>query len=468
MRDQMKWLNQRLQTVYLELGRAGLLKGATEVKLQRSLFYNPQNLFEDLCAEDMLMLGFKAVRANKGAAGIDKVSVSDFEANIDKELAQLSKELQSWSYKPKPVRRVEIPKPGKKGEFRNLGIPCVRDRVVQATMKLLLEPIYEPIFSQRSFGFRPGKNQHQAIETARQIVDSGKEYCVDIDLSKFFDRIHHDRLISRMGKEIPDKRILRLIGQTLRSGVMVNGIISATSEGSVQGSPISPLLSNIVLDELDKELEKRGLEFCRFADDAQIYVKSLKAANRVMVSVTKFITNKLKLVVNEEKSQVTKSRHTKFLGMTVIGTTVAISSASMARAKMKIKELSPRNNGKPVAEDIRNFNQWYKGWSQYHKPTYFPAQFRALEAHFRRRMRAKIVKQKKRPRYLFKALKKQGIKHKTAAKTCFNNNKAWAKSSSYAMNRGFDNRWFKKQGMWTFSDKELEHWLDVGRWIWLS
>ena len=203
-----------------------------------SLFFDPQNLFEELCSEDVLRLGFKAVKANKGAPGIDKVTISDFADNISEELAQLSQELQDWCYKPKPVRRVEIPKPGKKDQFRKLGIPCVRDRVVQAAIKLLLEPIYEPLFSKQSFGFRPGRNQHQAIETARDIVEEGKEFCVDIDLSKFFDRIHHDRLLARMREHVPDKRIRKLVAMTLRSGIMENGMVKHTQEGSVQGQQV--------------------------------------------------------------------------------------------------------------------------------------------------------------------------------------------------------------------------------------
>lgn len=436
--------------------------------IQKNLFFDPQNLFEELWAEDMLKLGFKAVKANKGSPGVDNVTVEEFASNLDKELGQISKELQTWTYKPSPVKRVNIPKPGKKDEFRKLGIPCVKDRVVQATLKLILEPIYEPTFSSNSYGFRPGKSPQKAVEAARKIVENGKEYCVDIDLSKFFDRIHHDKLITRMKEQVPDKRILRLIGQTLRSGVMEDGMVSFNKEGSVQGSPLSPLLSNIVLDELDKELEKRGLEFCRFADDANIFVKTEKAALRVMTSITKFIEQRLKLVVNQEKSKVAKSRYTKFLGMTILKAAIAISAVSMDRAKAKIKQLSPRKGGKSITEDIQEFNKWYRGWAEYHKTTYYPAQMKALESHFRRRMRAKIVKQKKRRKYLHKALKKQGIKSKTSAKACFSNAKAWAMSNTYAMNRGYDNKWFKQKGMITFSDKNLEHWFDVNRWIWLK
>jgi len=216
-----------------------------------------RRLFEDLCTAHWLKAGFRYVRKNKGSPGIDGMSIKEFEGRLDEELSRLREELQSWTYQPSPVRGVEIPKPGGRGT-RLLGVPTVRDRVVQATLKLLLEPILEPLFSDNSYGFRPGRNQRQAVEAARAIVAGGKPYVIDIDLSKFFDRIGHDRLIGRLGREIPDKRILRLVGKILRSGVMAHGLYTPTTEGVTQGSPLSPLLSSLVLDELDKGLERRG------------------------------------------------------------------------------------------------------------------------------------------------------------------------------------------------------------------
>ena len=244
---------------------------------ENDLLKEEPRLFDQLCSTLYLGVAFKQVKKNKGKPGIDGITIEEFEANLDEELSQLQEELANWTYQPSPVRRVEIPKPGGKG-VRRLGIPTVRDRVVQTTLKLLLEPIFDPHFSPHSYGFRPGRSQHQAVQAAQQIVNSGKPYVVDIDLSKFFDRINHDRLIGRMGQKIADKRILRLVGNMLRSGVMINGIVNPSKEGAMQGGALSPLLSNIVLDELDQELEKRGLEFCRFADDCNIFVKSQKAA----------------------------------------------------------------------------------------------------------------------------------------------------------------------------------------------
>lgn len=434
---------------------------------QRNLFTDPQRLFEELCAMDVLRAGFKAVKKNKGSPGIDGMSVEDFEANLDKELAQLSKELESWSYKPKPVRRVEIPKPGS-NEKRNLGVPCVRDRVVQSALKQLLEPIFEPLFSEHSYGFRPGRSQRQAVERAREIASQGKEFCVDIDLSKFFDRVNHDRLICGLVRVIPDKRILKLIGMTLRSGVMVNGLVSATSEGTTQGSPLSPLLSNFVLDELDKFLERRGLEFCRFADDCNVFLKSKKAADRAMENITRFIEERLKLKVNHEKSKVAPTKQVKFLGMTVVGGTIAISSQSLNRAMTRVREFSPRGTHQTLQLTISSYNKWYRGWSNYYGMTNYPSQLGKIEAHFRRRLRSRAVGQQKSRRNLFKKLLKANVPRHLAAKTAFSHKKRWALSHSRAVERAYSNGWFESQGLYTASNKKLEHWFEPGRWIKLT
>ncbi len=319
------------------------------------------------------------MKKNRGAPGIDGVTIQTFHDNLEEELTQLSQELESWNYKPQPVRRVEIDKPD--GGVRLLGIPCIRDRVVQATLKRLLEPILTPHFSDHSFGFIPGRNQTQAVREAQRIIAGGKEWVVDIDLSKFFDRVHQDRLITRLSRYIDDKRILRLIGMILRSGIMKDGLVSPTLEGTVQGSPLSPLLSNVVLDELDKELENRGLEFCRFADDCNIFVKTPKAAERVMTSIGKFIEKKLKLVVNQEKSQVARSDRVKFLGMTVVNGHIAISVKSMNRAMARVKALTLRGTHMKLEHATMEINRWYRGWSSYYSMTQFPAQLNKIEAH---------------------------------------------------------------------------------------
>lgn len=230
-------------------------------KSEVNLFNFSQSLFEKISSIDELQTAFKSVKKNGGSPGVDGITIEEFEKELLKELSQLKNELESWTYKPKPVRQVEIPKPN--GGTRILGIPTVMDRVLHASIKANLEPIFEPTFSNNSYGFRPGRNQQQAVMAAQRITQSGKEFVVDIDLSKFFDRINHDRLIAKLSVKIEDKRVLRLIGEILRSGIMKDGLVTATAEGSVQGSPLSPLLSNVVLDELDKELESRKLEFCR-------------------------------------------------------------------------------------------------------------------------------------------------------------------------------------------------------------
>ena len=241
-------------------------------------------LFEQIYSMDNLTEAFRDVRRNRGVPGVDDITIKTFGADLQKNLSTLAQEVSSWKYKPSPVKGVEIPKPN--GGKRKLGIPTVKDRVLHASIKNVLEPIFEPMFSDNSYGFRPKRNQEMAVKAARNIVHGGKDYVLDMDLSKFFDRISHDRLIYRLGLFVNDKRVLRLIGIILRSGILKGGVYECPQEGSVQGSPLSPLLSNIVLDELDKELEKRGLEFCRYADDSNIFFSSEKAANRVRVSIT--------------------------------------------------------------------------------------------------------------------------------------------------------------------------------------
>ena len=378
--------------------------------------------------------------------------------NQDEELRQLSKELEGWTYKPKPVRRVEIPKPGKDAGFRLLGVPCIRDRVVQTALKQLLEPIFDPTFSDNSYGFRPNRSQMDAVEAASKIVNSGKVITVDIDLSKFFDRVSHDRLISRVGEKVNDKRILRLIGMILRSGTMINGLIIASGKGTVQGSPLSPLLSNIVLDELDKELEKRGLEFCRFADDANIFVKSVKSGERVMKSVSKFIETKLKLKVNWEKSKVALSEKVKFLGMTITTKGTAISKVSLDRAMKKTRELIPRGTHLSVEKSIEEINKWYVGWANYYKMTNYPAQLHKIEAHIRRRLRSRIIGQQKKRRYLAKKLIKRGVRKGIVFKHVYSNKGRWALSMSPPLHRAYPNDWFGKKGLKTFSEQGLPHW----------
>ena len=435
---------------------------------QIELLLDETRLFEALCGIERLEAGFRRVKKNKGSPGIDGVTIAEFESRLSEELSRLKEDLESWTYKPSPVRRVEIPKPGGKG-IRLLGVPTVRDRVVHATLKELLEPIFEPLFSGHSYGFRPARNQRQAVEAAREIVARGKSYVVDIDLSKFFDRIHHDRLIARLSRHIADKRILRLIGLVLRSGIMANGLVTPSTEGAVQGSPLSPLLSNIVLDELDKELERRGLEFCRFADDCNIFVKTPKAAERVMGSISGFIENRLKLVVNQQKSQVTRSDRVTFLGMTIVGKTIAISHKALQTAMAKVKELTPRGTHLTLEKTLEEINSWYVGWAGYFEMTYYPSQLKKIEAHIRRRLRSRLVDQQKSKRNLHRKLITRGVSRRQSANAVFSNRKRWALSHTFAVTKAYPVGWFiGEMGQAIRSDRQLPHWFDLRQWISLA
>ena len=423
------------------------------------------NLFDRLCTTEFLLEGFKAVKKNRGSAGIDGVSILEFEGRLDEEIQKLKSDLENWKYKPSPVKQVKIPKPGKNSGVRLLGIPTVRDRIVQSTVKLILEPILDPTFSVASYGFRPGRNQRQAIESAQAIVRTGKEYVVDIDLAKFFDTVNQDKLIHRLSLYIEDKRILKLVGQTLRSGILEEGIVLPSSIGTVQGSPLSPLLSNLVLDELDKELERRGLEFCRYADDCNIFVGSKKAAHRVMKSISHYIEKKLKLKVNREKSKVAISSYVTFLGMTIFGGIILISNVAMNRAMKKTNELIPRGTNITLEDSMQRVNRWYRGWANYFKMTEIPAQLRKIEAHIRRRFRARIVVQQKNKRNLFNKLIKRGVSKKLAG-TVFSNKKTWFLSHTRAVERAYPNKWFiKEMKQKIVSDKFEEHWFGEDIWM---
>lgn len=425
-------------------------------------FHDKEDLLEEVCALPILRKAFQLVKRNKGISGVDGITIGMYELNLERELDELRQEVLGWTYKPTAVKRVKIPKPNGRGE-RLLGIPIVKDRVLHMALKIVLERIFEPTFSNSSYGFRPGKNQEQAVKAAQKIVQSGKEFVVDIDLSKFFDRIHHDRLIHRIGLEVKDKRVLRLIGMILRSGIQTEGVVTIPSEGSVQGSPLSPLLSNIVLTELDMELEKRGLEFCRYADDCNIFVRSEKSAERVKVSITKFIEKKLKLKVNEEKSQIAKPNQVKFLGMTIVKGTIAISKAAMNRAMEITKLLTPRKINHTLDQTMERLSTWFNGWSSYFKMTQYPSQIAKIEAHIRRRLRARIISQQKRRRYLYHRLVKERVSKELSYRTVYSNRGIWSLSHTNAVEYAFPVHWFKeKLGQRIYSNLRLPHWFPKG------
>lgn len=434
----------------------------------QTTFLFKKGTLEEICDTFNLMESFKLVKRNKGAPGIDGITVEQFEANLLANIDQLKAEVLGWRYKPTPVKRVEIPKPDGKGT-RLLGIPIVKDRVLHMAIKRVLERDIDPTFSENSYGFRPGRNQQQAVTAAREIVKAGNEYVVDIDLSKFFDRINHDRVIYRLKSYVKDTRILRLIGMILRSGVMADGVLTVSSEGSVQGSPLSPLLSNVVLDELDKELEQRGLKFCRYADDCNIFVRTQKAAERVMESIKKFIEGKLKLKVNEDKSKTAKADQVKFLAMTIVNGAIAISKKALDKAMKKVKEMTPRGTHLSIEQAMEAINRWYQGWASYFKMTQYPAQLRKIEAHIRRRLRARMVTQQKRRRHLVEKLKARGINKFRASKTVYSNKGPWHLSHTKVVDEAWSVPWFQDViGQKIVSDQRLPGWFGLDVWVKLA
>ena len=364
------------------------------------------------------------------------------------------------------MKRVEIAKPGSHKK-RILGVPCVRDRVVQQSVKATLEPVFEPLFSDSSFGYRPGRSAQDAVRQAKDLVTSGREWVVDLDLATFFDTINHDRALHLVGQHVPDKRILRLIGLTLRSGCLSEGTFIPTPEGSAQGSPLSPLLSNIILHELDCELESRGLTFCRYADDSNIFVRSERSAERVLRSVARFIEKRLGLTVNREKRASRHSSKVKFLGMTIISGLIVISAVSMKRARSTLRELIPRRSHIPMEEQLARVNRWYRGWSGYYGMTELPNQLRQVESRIRVRFRIQKLRNQKRRRHVVRTLVARGAKRATAYRTVYDPARRgwWALSHSFVAALSWSNNWFASEGMYLASAQEKSHWQPVDFYV---
>ena len=424
---------------------------------QLSLNLNDKKIFEEVTSVRQLKAAYKAVRRNRGVPGIDGISIEEYGKTLETNLRDLSESLREWRYRPRPVKRVRIPKPGTTKE-RILGIPCVADRIFQYSLKMSLDPIFDGKFSDSSYGFRPGRGQRDALQRAKEIVTSGKEWVIDLDLKTFFDTINHDRIIHLVKQEISDNRILRLIGITLRSGVIDKDMYIKSEEGAVQGSPLSPLLSNIILHELDLELERRGLEFCRYADDCNIFVKSEKAANRVKESITRFIENRLKLQVNHEKSKVSPSHLVKFLGMTIAMGKILISLKSMERAIQKVEELVPRRTHKALEAQIDRVNRWYQGWSGYYNLTETPSQLRQIEGRIRTRFRVQLIRNMKRRKYLARKLIEMGVNRKHAYGSTYSNDGIWQLAHTFAAHKAWSIKWFQTRGLLTVSNNKMPHW----------
>lgn len=409
----------------------------------------PKASLEEVASVPNLARALLHVAQNKGAAGVDGKSVEEVEAAAPWLMPKLREAILSGQYMPGDVRRVWIPKPG--GGQRGLGIPNVIDRWVQQAVHQVLAPIYEPIFHQSSHGFRPERGAQTAVAEAKAHLREGRVWVVAIDLSKFFDRVNHQRLLSRMAQEIDDPDVLKLVHQMLKAKVVLpDGTRVASEEGTPQGGPLSPLLSNIVLDELDWEMERRGLKFVRYADDFNVYVRSERAGKRVMEGLTRFVEGRLRLEVNQDKSDVAPSSKIHFLGFKLAAKAkgeveVSLSKRTVERINTKIRELTPRNWGRSIDECIEQINQYLNGWAGYFARLCTEAAqwpLKRFDAHIRRRIRAIIVRQKKRDRYLYRHLRKRGVSHKTASMAAFRNCGVWKKSNLPGVTLAYRNAWF--------------------------
>ena len=406
-------------------------------------------LMEIILERENMSRALQQVRANKGAPGIDGMTVDQLPSYLRRHWAKIKTALLNGTYEPLPVRRKEIPKP--QGGVRLLGIPAVLDRLIQQAVAGILQHIWEPTFSDSSFGFRPKRSCHHAIYRAKQYVEEGYvgyRHVVDMDLSKFFDRVNHDRLMHRLATKVHDKRVLKLIRKFLTSGVMLGGLVEPANEGTPQGGPLSPLLSNIVLDELDKELEKRRLRFVRYADDFIIFVRSKRAATRVMASVSRFVTRRLRLKVNEEKSKITHPWWMCFLGFSFTSkrgdTRLRIHSRSIQRFKNRVRELTGRSCGRSIHQIIFSLNQFLRGWWNYYRVTQSTNRFRSLHYWIIRRLRAIFWKQWKNPRTRVRELKKRGISHHFAVTTGNARKGAWRMSKVKWMVIAMPNDYFRR------------------------
>src|SRR5262244_2735170 len=374
------------------------------------------------------------VKRNKGAAGIDGMSVDELPAYLKKHWPMIRAQLLEGTYKPQPVRRVEIPKAS--GGTRPLGIPTVLDRFIQQAVMQVLQADWDGTFSEMSFGFRPGRSAHQAVEQAQAYIATGHGFVVDIDLEKFFERVNHDVLMGLIAKRAADKRILKLIRAFLSAGVMEGGLVSPTEEGTPQGGPLSPLLSNLMLDVLDKELEKRGHRFVRYADDCNIYVRSQKAGERVMESIERFLAKRLRLKVNKAKSAVAKPSVRKFLGLSFTGGREPwrrIAPQALARFKARVREWTRRTRGASLPQIVKELSVYLIGWRGYFGFCQTPSVLRALDEWTRRRLRAIVWKQWKRGRTRFAELRRCGVGRDLAAQTAGSPCGPWRISHSPAL-----------------------------------
>jgi RNA-directed DNA polymerase len=402
---------------------------------------------EKICERDNCLQALKRVKSNKGSAGIDGMTVEQLPAYLKEHWPAIRDQLLNGTYQPSPVRRVEIPKPD--GGVRKLGIPTVLDRMIQQAVLQVLQGEWDATFSPHSHGFRPGHSAHQAVAEAQQYVRKGRSWVVDLDLEKFFDRVNHDRLMAAVARRIADKRLLSLIRAYLKAGVMEDGLVGTTEEGTPQGGPLSPLLSNLVLDELDRELEKRNHCYVRYADDCNIYVRSRQAGERVKRSITRFISNRLKLKVNEQKSAVARPAVRKFLGfsMTAGGKQRRIAPKSLLRFKQKVRELTSRTGGVSIEQVTKSLTSYLRGWKGYFGFCETPSVFKRLDEWLRHRLRAIAWKQWKRKATRYRKLRELGIGHELAAQTVSSPLGVWRIANSPGLSYALPIAYFDSLGI---------------------
>lgn len=407
-----------------------------------------ERTMEEVLERENLIEALERVERNKGASGVDGMQVTELRAYLRLHWAKLREELLSGSYQPQPVRRVEIPKAS--GGVRKLGIPTVVDRFIQQAILQVLQREWDGTFSEYSYGFRPKRTAHQAIDQAQEYINAGYEIVVDIDLEKFFDRVNHDVLMSRVARRVSDKRLLKLIRAYLNSGVMEDGLVSPTEEGTPQGGPLSPLLSNLMLDDLDRELERRGHRFVRYADDCNIYVRSERAGERVMSGIKQYLEQRLRLKVNEQKSAVGKASERKFLGYGFTDGTPTkrkIASESVKRFKKRVKELTKR--GRNLQRVVSELSQYLRGWGAYYKRSEWKSQLRDLDGWVRRRLRRYVWEQWKRPKRRYRILRNHGIEPGYAWLMIHLG--PWRASLSQALSRVLPNSYFERIGLYSLA-----------------